>query len=863
MTKPSFFLSPDHKLSKKRILVATVAVFIITALLGISIVVVSEKYRHQKRQTTVDDLTSRVAGNIHDHLGSSLSVTYALAAIIRQNNGHIDKFETLATEMLGLYGGISSLALAPQGVVSSIVPLAGNEKAVGHNLLVDVKRNKEAILALKTRKLTLAGPFELVQGGRAVIGRLPVFITAENGTDRFWGFTAVVVRIPELMKAANLQKIVNSGYHYELSRIHPDTGERDVFERSTETALSSPISHTIEVPNGTWTLSIEQVGGWFSPLIILSELTLVLLVSALISLALYALFKQPLILQKRVEERTKELHESERRLTTILDQTNIHLWAFDGSIYTYFNKQWFNFTGQKQAQSLTIETWTSVVHPDDLPQATQVWCQHWETKTEHDNYFRLRRHDGVYRDFYCHALPVSDKHGVFQYFQAFNLDITERKEAEAELQASSEKLHELNDELQTTEEMLRNQIDEYEVIQQQLQVAKTAAESANISKSQFLANMSHEIRTPMNGVLGMTQLLEMTELTSEQRVYVTALKLSGTNLLSLISDILDLSKIEAGKITVEFAEFGLHRCINDVILLQKTAAFDKKLDLKLDLAKEIPYLVVGDQLRVKQMLLNLLGNAIKFTQQGSVTLSTRLLEQHDQNVLIQIAVRDTGIGISPDCLETVFLPFTQEDGSISRKFGGTGLGLTISRRLAELLGGGITVESSPDNGSCFTVTLPFTIGRDAATFEAVASITAVVWDGPLLRILLVEDDQVSITFGSALFKKLGFDCTVAENGRECLAALESGSFDLVLMDIRMPVMSGEEALSEIRRYEQGTTAHQPVIAMTAHSMNGEKASFLTQGFDGYISKPLITRKLVGEIKRVLNITGEGVVGNYG
>ncbi|HIJ87291.1 MAG TPA: response regulator [Desulfuromonadales bacterium] len=466
-------------------------------------------------------------------------------------------------------------------------------------------------------------------------------------------------------------------------------------------------------------------------------------------------------------------------------------------------------------------------------------------------------------------LPITSHNEIGQLIGGFNHLLETLGQQDDALNIREKELHKRNDELKATEEMLRIQIEEYEVIQTRLEETKERAESANTAKSQFLANMSHEIRTPMNGVLGMTQLLEMTDLNKEQREYVAALKLSGTNLLSLISDILDLSKIEAGKISVECAEFSLHRCINDVILMQKTAAFDKKLDLKLSLATEIPYLLVGDQLRVKQILLNLLGNAIKFTQQGSVTLSTELLEQHDKNVLIQIAVRDTGIGISSDCLETVFLPFTQGDGSISRKFGGTGLGLTISRRLAEIMGGEIMVESSQNNGSCFTVTLPFTIGRDAASFESITPKTAVVWDGPQLRILFVEDDKVSITFGSALLKKLGFDCIVAENGRECLAVLESGSFDLVLMDIRMPVMTGEEALREIRRYEQGTTAHLPVIAMTAHAMREEKESFLTQGFDGYVSKPLITSKLVDEIKRTLwgqnvpNSSVEAVEENHG
>ena len=289
--------------------------------------------------------------------------------------------------------------------------------------------------------------------------------------------------------------------------------------------------------------------------------------------------------------------------------------------------------------------------------------------------------------------------------------------------------------------------------------------------------------------------------------------------------------------------------------------FEKHIALNLSLAKDIPPLLLGDQLRIKQILLNLLGNAIKFTSQGNVAISTQLLEHHDNFILIQITVCDTGIGISPRSLEAVFKPFTQEDGTISRKYGGTGLGLTISLRLAELMGGTISVESSPGVGSRFTVTLPFSVGRETATIQT--AITATVgWNGPPLRILFAEDDQINIKFGESLLTRYGFDVTVVENGRECLTALELGTYDLVLMDIQMPIMNGEEALREIRTKEQGTTIHQPVIALTAYSMRGDMERFLGEGFDGYISKPLITRELVAEIKRVCNISDGTVAENH-
>lgn len=424
MTSPATALP-----TKKRILAATIAVFIITALLGTGVVVIVEKNRSQKQQKVVADITYRISDNIQNHLSRSLSATYALAAIIRQNNGRIDNFETLATEMLKLYGGISSLALAPQGVVSSIVPLAGNEKAIGHNLLEDVKRNKEAILAKNTRKLTLAGPFELVQGGRAVAGRLPVFITAADGTDRFWGFVAVLVGIPQLMNSANLQHIVDSGYHYELSRIHPDSGKRDVFECSAVTALSSPVSYTIEVPNGTWTLSVERTEGWFSPFIIPCELTLVLLVSTLISFMFHTLYKLPLTLQ-----------QSEERFRALATIAPVGIFYTDSNgNCLYVNPAGCKMTGLSLEESFGLG-WLKGLHPDDRDMVHASWSKMAESQGQWGLEYRFMTSEGKISWVYGLAATQFDASGKIIKYVAIMQDITERKQAEEMLIQTSDLL---------------------------------------------------------------------------------------------------------------------------------------------------------------------------------------------------------------------------------------------------------------------------------------------------------------------------------------------------------------------------------------------------------------------------------------
>jgi PAS domain S-box-containing protein len=510
--------------------------------------------------------------------------------------------------------------------------------------------------------------------------------------------------------------------------------------------------------------------------------------------------------RKRVEEK---LRQSIERFKTLSDATFEGIAITEQGRYVDFNSQLAQLLGYELKELLGMEI-TATLPPEEQAHALNSIVAGSESHIEHEMLCK----NGLRRFVEARGRTIVQE-GRDHRITVIR-DITERKKAD---------------------EALRQ--------------AKQAAESANLAKSEFLANMSHEIRTPMNGIIGMAQLLTMTDLSIEQQEYVEALNISGGNLLSLINDILDLSKIEASMIDLETVEFNLHQCIHDILLTQKSVLNKKGLSLQVNLGSNIPVFLIGDQLRVKQIILNLLGNAVKFTAQGNVTISAQVLEQNEFSVLVQIAVHDTGIGISTEILEHIFMPFVQADGSTTRQYGGTGLGLTISRRLAELMGGSISAESTPEVGSCFRVTLPFSIAKQSSAMESASYEELLNWDGPPLRILLAEDNQINITIGRLLLTKLGHEVVTVDNGKECLEAMGQGRFDLVLMDIQMPVMNGEDALKEIRRNEHETSQHQPVIALTAYALRGEEERFMRDGFDGFISKPLVLSELISEMQRVL------------
>ena len=528
----------------------------------------------------------------------------------------------------------------------------------------------------------------------------------------------------------------------------------------------------------------------------------------------YATIKFPIVMadQTLLAGYTIDLTEERQAKATLLDVSErlqlavsaaeVGIWdwdiinnrlTWDAVMYSLYGITPDKFAG-------AYEAWEAGLHPEDLEESREAIQRALRGEGEFNPEFRVVWPNGTVRWIKANALIKRNPEGSPLRMTGTNWDITVNK------------------------------------------LAMQAAEAANRAKSTFLANMSHEIRTPMSGVLGMTGLLLNTPLTSQQRNYAEKIRISGASLLVVINDILDVSKIEAGKMAIESIPFSLEAVISNVVNLFEPLAAEKKVELYNILDPKLPAAVLGDPQRLTQVISNLVGNAVKFTPAGFVRLTAKVRQRTEAEVNLEISVQDTGIGMNEEALSHLFKSFSQADASTTRRFGGTGLGLVITRSMVELMGGTLNVESASGKGSLFTilVSLPITTGEGVPVSAIPGeSLQIRSWEKFTgVRALVAEDHAINREILVELLRQLGIDADVAENGKEAVALVGTKEYDIVFMDIQMPEMDGIAATREIRKLEKVGVDHLPILAMTAHALAGDREKSLDAGMNDHLSKPI-------------------------
>jgi PAS domain S-box-containing protein len=528
---------------------------------------------------------------------------------------------------------------------------------------------------------------------------------------------------------------------------------------------------------------------------------------------------------------------AEARYRMLLDQMTavVFMVALDKGIgEAYVSPQIEAMLGFTRAEWLEEPIrWYRQIHPEDKDRWSVEAAQFFLTGEPLRSVYRVIARDGRVVWFQCEAKMVRRRDGRPWFIHGVGFDVTEIKLA-----------------------------------QQSLETLLEAAQAAIRTRNEFLTNMSHEIRTPINGIMGMTQLALDTELNAEQTSYLQTVSGSADSLLEIVNDILDFSKIEAHKLELEIVEFDPRQCIGEAMRQLEVRAREKGLELVSHVFSGLPARLTGDPHRLRQILMQVAGNAIKFTGAGDVALYVEEEAGAAGQVQLHFRVKDTGIGISREKQETIFAAFQQADGSSTRKYGGTGLGLAIASRLVQLMGGRLWVESELGVGSTFHFTAgfgaaaaPSEVTRAGAAGLSAAMGAAAVGAGEaegahaetprVLRILLAEDNPVNRKVAVGLLQKRGHRVQTAENGVEALRALETGPFDVVLMDIQMPEMDGLQAAIAIREMERESGAHLPIVAMTAHAMKGDREICLAAGMDAYITKPILPKELFATLQAVV------------